>query len=90
MKAVAWSARAVAHLGAIRGYIRKFNPSAAESTARRILESVRAIAEHPQIGRTGRDGRTRESAVPGTPYIVVYTVRDVVEIAAVLHGAQIQ
>ena len=89
MKPVAWSTRASMHLLSIRRYIRKFNPAAAQSTAQRIKESVHAIAEHPQIGRAGRDGRTREFPVPGTPYIIVYLLRDAVEIAAVLHGAQI-
>lgn len=88
MKAVAWSFQARTHLESIRNYIRKFNPTAAESTASRILESVCVIAEHPQIGRAGRDSRTREFPVRGTPYILVYTVHDVVEIVSVFHGAQ--
>ena len=48
------------------------------------------MAEHPQIGRAGREGRTREFPVPGTTYLLVYLVRDAALIvAAVLHGAQI-
>jgi toxin ParE1/3/4 len=73
----------------IRGYIRKFNPMAAESTVTRILETVHVITEQPHIGRAGRDSLTREFIVSGTPYIIVYMVHDVVEIVAVLHGAQI-
>ena len=88
-KQVAWAGRATRHLVSIRRYIAASNPEAAKSTAQRIKESIRAIAEHPQIGRAGRDAGTREFPVSGTPYLVVYMVRDVVEIAAVLHGAQV-
>ena len=90
MMPVVWSRRAARHLSAIRRYIRRFNPEAAKSTAKRILESVHVIAEHPQIGRAGRIGWTREFPVPGTPYLLVYMVQDAtLEIIAVLHGAQI-
>lgn len=51
---------------------------------------MRAISEHPQIGRAGRESRTREFPIPGTPYLLVYRIRDAaLEIVAVLHGAQI-
>ena len=77
-------------MSSIRRYIQQFNPEAAKSTAKRILESVRAISEHPRIGRAGHDSRTREFPVPGTPYLIVYMVQDAtLEIVAVLHGAQI-
>jgi toxin ParE1/3/4 len=75
---------------AIRRYIEQFNPEAAKSTAKRILETVRTVSQHPQIGRSGHDGRSRQFLVPGTPYILVYKIRDrTLEIVAVLHGAQI-
>lgn len=90
MRPVVWSKRAARNVASIRRYIRRFNPEAAKSTARRILESVRTISEHPQIGHAGRAGLTREFSVPGTPYVIVYMVRDAtLEIVAVLHGAQI-
>ncbi|MBI5242844.1 MAG: type II toxin-antitoxin system RelE/ParE family toxin [Elusimicrobia bacterium] len=88
-KPIAWARRAAGHLISIRRYIAVSNPDAAKSTAHRIKETTRAISEHPQIGRVGRDSGTREFPVPGTPYIIVYMVRDVVEIVAVLHGAQV-
>lgn len=90
MSPVVWSRRATRNLAAIRRHIDQFNPEAAAGTAKRSLRSVRAIAEHPHIGRAGRDARTREFAVPGTPYLIVYSVQDAtLEIVAVLHGAQI-
>ena len=77
-------------MSSIRRDIQRFNPEAASSAAKRILGSARAISEHPQIGRAGHDSRTREFAVSGTPYLIVYMVRDAtLEIVAVLHGAQI-
>jgi len=89
MIAVTWSRRAIKHLKAIKRYIEKFNPGAAQSTAEKILESVETISNHPLIGRIEEiDDQTRRFSVPGTSYIIFYQVRDVVEIAAVLHGAQ--
>lgn len=90
MRPVVWSRRAARNMFSIRRYIEQFNPEAARSTAKRILESVRAVSEHPQIGRVGPDGRSRQFPVPGTPYLLVYIIRDrTLEIAAILHGAQI-
>ena len=90
MMPVVWSRRAGRHMSSIRRYIQQFNPEAAKSTAKRILESVRAVSEHPQIGRAGRSGWTREFPVQGTPYLIVYMVQDAtLEIVAVLHGAQV-
>lgn len=75
---------------AIRRYIERFNPEAARSTAKRVLEAVRTAAEHPQIGRAGHDGRYRQLPVSGTEHILFYLIRDqTLEIVAVLHGAQI-
>jgi toxin ParE1/3/4 len=44
----------------------------------------------PQMGRRGRVKGTRELVIAGTPSIVAYTVLrgQVVEILAVIHGAQ--
>lgn len=90
MRPIVWSRRAAKNMTAIRRYIEQFSPEAAKGIAKRILQSVRTISEHPEIGRAGRDGRTRELAVSGTPYIVVYMVQDAtLEIVAVLHGAQV-
>lgn len=90
MRPVVWSRRAARNMISIRRYIQQFNPEAAKSMAKRILESVQAISEHPQIGRAGCDSRTREFSVPGTPYLIIYMIQDAtLEIVAVLHGAQI-
>ena len=87
---IVWQPRAARHLQKIQDYIRQYNPGAAASTAAHIIGSVGLISEHPQIGKAGRHPDTRELAVAGTPYIIVYRSRDVaVVILAVMHGAQV-
>ncbi len=45
------------------------------------------LAEHPELGRVGRVGGTRELVVTGTPYLLVYRIRgDELQILRVLHG----
>jgi toxin ParE1/3/4 len=70
-------------------YIREHNAPAAERLADKIGTAVSRLADHPRRGRPGSVTGTRELVVPGTAYIVVYTVgRDYVRIHRVLHGAQ--
>jgi toxin ParE1/3/4 len=74
---------------ALRKYIAERNPSAAESTARRILDCVEQLVMFPASGRAGRKPNTRELVVSGTPYLIFYRVEDeVVEILRVIHGAR--
>ncbi|MDE2510109.1 MAG: type II toxin-antitoxin system RelE/ParE family toxin [Elusimicrobia bacterium] len=85
-----WQPRAKRHLGKIREYIKRFNPTVAAAMAERIVTSAGAISSCPQIGKAGRVPDTRELAVAGTPYIIVYRVRDgVIVVLSVLHGAQV-
>jgi|CXWL01.1.fsa_nt_gi toxin ParE1/3/4 len=85
-----WQPRAKRHLEKIREYIQQYNPLAAAAMAEQIIKSAGAISSFPQIGKAGRYPDTRELAVPGTPYIIVYRVKDgVVVVLAVLHGAQV-
>ena len=86
---LAWSEPALADLVEIRRYIAEDNPAAARRVAERIKAAVRQLATYPHLGRPGREPGTRELAIPGTPYVVPYTVhRDRLAILAVLHGAQ--
>ena len=86
---VRWLRSARADLRRIAHYIAQDNPTAAERLTVRITEAVADLAEHPLMGRPGRVISTRELVVSGTPYIVAYRVREgVVEILAVIHGAQ--
>jgi toxin ParE1/3/4 len=86
---VVWSRRAVQHLVHLRQHIAQDSPSAAASIAKRILDCVTLLSEHPAIGRPGRVVGTRELVVPQTPYIIPYRVRgDTLAIIAVFHQRQ--
>lgn len=86
---VVWSPRAIVHLRALRAYIERENPQAAGRIADLLLAAVEYLAELPGIGRPGRMAGTREFAVPHTPYVIPYRVRDGrLEIIAVFHGRQ--
>ena len=86
---VIWSETSIANLMEIRQYIERDKPEAARRLAHRIISSVERLADHPYIGRPGREPGTRELIVAGTPYIIPYRVRrDQLSILAVLHGAR--
>jgi len=86
---IVWREVAILSLERARTYIAQDNPAAALRVYDRILNSVRNLADMPNIGRPGRVEDTRELVVPDTPYIVAYTVFDEqVVIIAVQHSAQ--
>jgi len=69
-------------------YIAREDPNAARNAVERVRAAVNHLAEYPNMGRIGRVPSTRELILAGTPWVVVYRVRDSVEIIRVLHGAQ--
>jgi toxin ParE1/3/4 len=86
---IVWLRTAERNLEEQLEFIGERNPRAADTLADKIAASVARLAEHPRRGRPGRVAGTRELVVPGTPYVVVYTVgADYVRIHRVLHGAQ--
>jgi toxin ParE1/3/4 len=86
---IRWSPAASEDLFHIVEFIRRENASAAQRVASAIYEQVGSLSSFPHLGRQGRVEGTREMPVPALPFIVVYRViRDVVEIAGVIHGAQ--
>ena len=86
---VVWTGTARRDLAGIREYITADSPEAARRVSQRIRDAVRKLARYPHLGRPGRVPGTRELVIPGTPYLVPYTVhRDQLAILAVLHGAQ--
>jgi toxin ParE1/3/4 len=86
---VVWVAQAVRDLMQVREYIEKDNKGAAARVAGRLRGAANGLARHPEMGRPGRVGSTRELVVPGTPFLLPYRVRrDLIEILAVIHGAQ--
>ncbi|MHB8881220.1 MAG: type II toxin-antitoxin system RelE/ParE family toxin [Thermodesulfovibrionales bacterium] len=86
---IAWLREAVQDLVEIRRFIATDNPDAALQVAKRILDTVTYLRDHPEIGRIGRIPGTRELVIPGLPYIVPYRVKGAsIEILGVLHASQ--
>ena len=86
---IVWLPEAGQDLVGIRHYISETHPAAAAQVARRILDTVACLRDHPEIGRAGRVPGTRELVIPGLPYIVPYRVKGTaVEILGILHAAQ--
>lgn len=49
------------------------------------------LADHPEAGRRGRLGGTRELVIPRTAFLLIYRIdreAQTVEILRLLHGAQ--
>lgn len=73
----------------IRVYVAQDKPEAAERLATRIVAVVEALRLYPHMGRAGAEPGIRELVIGGTPYIVLYRVRDErVVITTIWHGAQ--
>ena len=84
-----WTRRATWDLAEIRSYIARDNPAAAARIAFRIREAVDRLADHPNLGRHGREPGTRELVVARTRYVVAYSVEQAsITILAVVHGAR--
>lgn len=83
-----WLDDAVRDLQALRHYIAKDNPIAANRIAKKILATITVLLEQPNIGRPGRVSGTRELIISGTPYVVPYRVKNnTIEILRVFHEA---
>lgn len=74
MKAV-WTRAAIRDLTQIREYIARENPGAAREIALKIVDATERIIQFPEVGRIGRVKGTRESIVPGTPYLIIYRMK---------------
>jgi toxin ParE1/3/4 len=54
-----------------------------------IDAAVTRLEAFPESGRSGRQGRTRELVIPGSPYLAIYRIfGSDVQILRFLHGAQ--
>jgi toxin ParE1/3/4 len=85
-----WSPEAIADLLALRIYIERDDPAAAQRVALHIIGNVETLlAGSPEMGRPGRVAGTRELVIPGTPYIVPYRViGNTIQVLRVFHGAR--
>lgn len=77
----------------IVAWIAANNQPAAAKVGRRILKAVKVLDDFPLRGKPGRSPDTRELAISGLPYVVVYSVGSApprtVVILRVLHGAML-
>lgn len=86
---VAFTAAAKRDLRAIVDYVALDNPAAAKKVYRAIVALTHQLADFPQMGHAGRLPHTRELALAGLPYLIVYQVTaNTVTILAVFHGAR--
>jgi addiction module RelE/StbE family toxin len=86
---IRWQDYAVNDLIQVRRFIAMVNPSAATRVADRIRSAVPELAEHPEMGRSGRVPGTREMILVDIPYIIVYRVEgNSVVILRVLHTSR--
>ena len=84
-----WTLLAEAEAGEIHRYIAADSIAAANRQLDLLLESIYGLSRFPEKGRNGRVDGTRELVVPGTPYIVVYRLKQHnVQILSILHGAR--
>jgi addiction module RelE/StbE family toxin len=86
---IIWSRRAIRHLTALRKRIAKDSEESAAAVAARILQAVDLLQMQPRLGRLGRWPGTRELVVPGTPYLIAYSVHDGgLALLGIFHGRQ--
>jgi toxin ParE1/3/4 len=71
-------------------WIDRDNPAAAQAAHNRVRVALRRLQNFPELGRSGRVDNTRELSVLRTRFIIVYRLKDdAVEVAALLHSAQL-
>jgi toxin ParE1/3/4 len=88
MKAV-WARAAIRDLTRGRDYISRENPTAAREIASHIVDATERIIKFPEVGRVDRVNGTREMAVSGTQYLIVYRLKkNAIHFLRVLHGHQ--
>lgn len=89
MRKIEWSIPALHDLTSAGEYISQDDPKAARRMASRVKEAVEYLRNHPNLGRPGRLADTKELVVSGTPFIVIYWVKNGgIQILRLLHHAQ--
>lgn len=81
---------AISDLDEIARFIGQRNPAAAGRIIDRIHRVIYATIDRlPLSGRLNRKNNTREFAVPGLPYLIIYRpVGDVVDVIAIFHTSR--
>ena len=71
-----WASRAVADLEEISDFLAAASPKAWENLLLRLERLSETILDFPLMGKAGLVPGTREFVVSGTPYILVFQVKD--------------
>lgn len=88
---IKWLIQAVSDLDNHIEYIARRKPSAAIEKLEIIENTINNLAEFPSSGLKGRVSKTRELAMSGTPFILVYKIEktgDIIQILRILHASQ--
>ena len=86
---VRWTAPAAKDLQEIAHFIQKDNSTAARAVATALFDAANGLDLFSMKGRSGRIAGTRELAIPGLPYIIVYQLSvTTIEILHIYHGAR--
>lgn len=86
--AIRWTRLAARRLEDVGTFIAADNPTAAAEVVGALWDGVQLLATMPHMGRPGRLHKTREWVLSGTPYVVVYRVKQGhVEVLTILHAA---
>jgi toxin ParE1/3/4 len=71
-----WTPRAVADLEEISDYLAAASPQAWEHLLQRVERLTETILDFPLMGKAGLVPGTREFVLSGTPYILVFQLKD--------------
>jgi len=87
MRRIVWADEALENLEAAGGYIRDFNPTAAQRLIRRLVDAAESLAIFPERGRA--ISLTRRELPVVKPYLIRYAVTpDEVQILKIRHSAR--
>lgn len=71
---VRFTGRSRGDLIAILDYVQKRSPQGASNIRRAIKQAIRAIGEHPQIGRVAGEQGTRVLPAGRYPYLIYWSI----------------
>ena len=85
---IRWTEGATENLTQVEEYIARDNPAAAVDTVLKIIATAEILADYPGLGKRGRERGTRELAVAGLPFFIIFALhREELVIIRVLHMA---
>lgn len=88
---IKWLIQAVSDLDNHIEYIARRKPSAAIEKLEIIESIISNLVDFPEEGLKGRVSKTRELAINGTPFILVYKIEKksgFIQILRILHASQ--